>query len=232
MGVAGNERADRLAEEGVRRIVRSTIDIVRDPSSFYSLQAEDALCGRALIAIRDKNRLDRRIDDEDWTWSGSRRLPSTEEDSEGGVDADALKPPEDDAFAESEGSVDELLTPPKGGGARQSSTTLPDAGRSRPKKKNAKKKKIRSKNISTEEEDSDILDFLDSQSELNDDDKYNSTDDDEDTLYISHSSNKRRKNNCHETKHNPSGGFQILHDEDGDDDERSEERLSLGNTNS
>ena len=63
------------------------------------------LLAGALVVIRDKNRLDGRIDDEDWTWSGSKRLPSAEEDSVGGVDADALKPPEDDSLAESEGSV-------------------------------------------------------------------------------------------------------------------------------
>ena len=100
VGVLGNEKADRLAEEAVRRNSDDTIDIVQDPDSFYDKPAEELLDEITLRELQAANDDDDEVcqdDDNEWTRSGrARGLPSSENDSEASAEVDAPEPTDDD----------------------------------------------------------------------------------------------------------------------------------------
>ena len=74
MGVEGNEKADRLAEEAVRRNRPDTVNIVQHPNSFYDNPAENFLEHNILDQIREVVNCDDEhfLDDDDWTRSRGR----------------------------------------------------------------------------------------------------------------------------------------------------------------
>ena len=150
VGVDGNEKADRLADEAVRKNRPDTVNIVQHPDSFYDKSAEDFLDPGILDQLREVVTRDDAlsIDDDDWTRSGRASvLPSSESESDDGAEVDALKPSEDDLF---EIRIAEEVQ-------------VQNCRRRKKKKKRRNNNCPRFANISTRVPDDDLLEFLDSQ---------------------------------------------------------------------